>query len=447
MSPTARGPTPSTATTAEAATPPRALSAPRSGGGFAAMLKATIAPPGPPNRAPLARPSAGAPQPAEAADAPTSRQPAIGTAATISTSGTTDTQVATAAKAATPPRQQDTRPVGDVVAAMAMPRVGGAARTPAAARPRGTTRPIVAPAANAAPAAPTPDPQPGVTPPPDVVVSPPAAAPDVAAALCALPVANTAFPAKAAPPPDMPDHPVAAAAPPTAPPPTGTPTGTPIAEPAASAWALSAPDTVPLAPSACPPAGATMIQAATPSLVSPGPPPAVAGTPAAPADQLGAAVAVLARQGQGSGYQGSGHLVVQMNPAELGQVQVSVNQPRGGAASVALLVARPETLLLLLRDQPQLHQALANAGIAADPSHVTLQLAPRAPDGAMPTPVQPAAENAAWNSDFTAFGNNERQFGHGWTQADDAPAEPDSPAAPQAAATLARLRGGIDITA
>jgi flagellar hook-length control protein FliK len=84
--------------------------------------------------------------------------------------------------------------------------------------------------------------------------------------------------------------------------------------------------------------------------------------------QAAAALGTLAR--------GGGSLTLRLDPVELGHVQIHIERPKDGPATVALTVERPETLLLLLRDQTQLHQALDQAGVPADGRAVSFHLAP-----------------------------------------------------------------------
>jgi hypothetical protein len=92
---------------------------------------------------------------------------------------------------------------------------------------------------------------------------------------------------------------------------------------------------------------------------------------AGPAQQIAAGMDALTRTAGGNRQ-----LVVRLDPPELGRVQIAIAQPKSGPAAVVLTVERPETLLLVLRDQPSLHQALDRAGVAADARTVSFELAP-----------------------------------------------------------------------
>lgn len=73
-------------------------------------------------------------------------------------------------------------------------------------------------------------------------------------------------------------------------------------------------------------------------------------------------------------------MTLRLEPAELGVVQIRIDRPQDGPAQVQITVQRPETLTLLLRDQPQLQRALDQAGVPADGRGVTLHIA--APESA-----------------------------------------------------------------
>jgi len=80
------------------------------------------------------------------------------------------------------------------------------------------------------------------------------------------------------------------------------------------------------------------------------------------------------------------HLTIQLDPGELGRVQVHIERTPDGPARVELVVERPDTLLMLLRDQPQLHRALDLAGVPAADRTLQFQLAPAAANPGTTTP-------------------------------------------------------------
>jgi len=88
----------------------------------------------------------------------------------------------------------------------------------------------------------------------------------------------------------------------------------------------------------------------------------------APAVQLAQAVTSLH-----AGADGSSHVTIKLDPAELGQVQVRITRAQDGTASVTVAVERPETLASLQGDLGHLHAALDRAGLPEQRS-VTLHL-------------------------------------------------------------------------
>jgi flagellar hook-length control protein FliK len=74
-------------------------------------------------------------------------------------------------------------------------------------------------------------------------------------------------------------------------------------------------------------------------------------------------------------------LTLRLDPEELGRVEITIFTVRTGGAAIAMTAERPETLLLLMRDQVQLHRALDGAGIAVEGRQVSFQLAAQADAG------------------------------------------------------------------
>ena len=89
-----------------------------------------------------------------------------------------------------------------------------------------------------------------------------------------------------------------------------------------------------------------------------------------PVAQAAGVIRFLAR-----GRDGAQTLVLRLDPEELGRVQISITRSPKGPASIAIRVEQPETLLLLMRDQGQLHRALDSAGIAPEGRQLSFQLA------------------------------------------------------------------------
>lgn len=87
-----------------------------------------------------------------------------------------------------------------------------------------------------------------------------------------------------------------------------------------------------------------------------------AAPPAPPVRQLApmaVALAFAARDGESSS------LSLSLDPGELGRVEVSVER-HGGHTAIHLSAERPETLVLLQRDQRELERALSQAGIGTE---------------------------------------------------------------------------------
>jgi hypothetical protein len=116
---------------------------------------------------------------------------------------------------------------------------------------------------------------------------------------------------------------------------------------------------------------------------------AATGSPAAaPATQIASAVVSLAPAGTQT-------TILRLQPAELGHLQITLVRAADGPVSVALVVERPETLLLLLRDQPRLNQALDQAGVPAEARTLSFDLAASSASLSGNTNGEPAADHAA----------------------------------------------------
>ncbi len=143
-------------------------------------------------------------------------------------------------------------------------------------------------------------------------------------------------------------------------------TSTPIAAPAQPA---SSPATAAVDPLAV--AGTLPPTVAQP--LHPTEAPAPAPTPgAAPAHQVAAALVQITHSPSGSA------VTLRLDPAELGHVQIRIERGADGTATVHVSAERPETLRLLIADQPQLHRTLDSAGLPQEGRSLTLSLA--APD-------------------------------------------------------------------
>jgi flagellar hook-length control protein FliK len=72
---------------------------------------------------------------------------------------------------------------------------------------------------------------------------------------------------------------------------------------------------------------------------------------------------------------GAQRLTVRLDPPDLGHVQVKIDRPLDAPARVEITVEKPETLSMLLRDQPQLQRALDQAGVPVEGRNVTFHVA------------------------------------------------------------------------
>ncbi len=154
-------------------------------------------------------------------------------------------------------------------------------------------------------------------------------------------------------------------------------------------------------------------------------------------------------------------LTVQLNPDELGRVSIRIDQGADGPARVDLTAERPETLHLLLRDQPALHRALDAAGIAAEARLIRFHLADPSAAAIPGTPAalpDPPSGTATGASSGAFSGNTSGQhLGQSPDQGAGQPTYAPRPAPDAARDTLAFAtagpapayagRGRIDITA
>jgi len=69
-------------------------------------------------------------------------------------------------------------------------------------------------------------------------------------------------------------------------------------------------------------------------------------------------------------------LTIHLTPSDLGRVEIRIERSDGGPAKVELAAERPETLQRLIHDQPQLQQALDQAGIPAAGRTIQFSLSP-----------------------------------------------------------------------
>jgi len=184
-------------------------------------------------------------------------------------------------------------------------------------------------------------------------------------------------------------------------------------------------------------------------------PPTVAGTATvspgkphpSPAAQITPALVSMSHSPDGAQ-----RLTMKLEPPELGQVQIRIDRPADNApAHVAITVERPETLQLLLRDQPQLQRALDLAGVPAEGRSISFHVATPEPAARTETAVAPtpAGSSSAMGGDLS----------HGASRQGGQPAQPETQQTTSGIADdnatvesipimpMRWLRAGLDITA
>ena len=158
-----------------------------------------------------------------------------------------------------------------------------------------------------------------------------------------------------------------------------------------------------------------------------------------PAAQLAPALVSLAHAPNGAS-----RLTLRLDPPELGHVEVRVLRQAGEPVRVEVTVQRPETLGLLLRDQPQLQRALDHAGLPADGRsltfHVAVPAGSAAPIASAPQPVS----GFAAAGDGTGYGPPGHHHGGG-ARGDLPPGDASTDAGSMLPPVW--LRAGLDITA
>ncbi|MGI4802206.1 MAG: flagellar hook-length control protein FliK [Janthinobacterium lividum] len=130
---------------------------------------------------------------------------------------------------------------------------------------------------------------------------------------------------------------------------------------------------------------------------------------------------------------------IQITPVELGRVDIRIERPTDGPATIQLVAERPETLSRLIHDQSQLQQALDQAGVPQAGRVLDFSLAP-------PPPPDPGATSsfAGGNTNGGSFSNNGQQRGGSYANQNFG----DATGSTLAATTQHRsIRSGIDITA
>ena len=135
---------------------------------------------------------------------------------------------------------------------------------------------------------------------------------------------------------------------------------------------------------------------------------------------------------------GAQHVTVRLDPVELGELRVHIERPRDGPVQVTVEATRPETLQLLHQDQPALHRALDQAGLASEGRVVVLQQA-SLDGGGQRQGTSPEAGTSSGGGQGNGRGANQ-----GWNRSEDGG---ESTPQDHSRRRDAWLRAGIDITA
>jgi hypothetical protein len=178
---------------------------------------------------------------------------------------------------------------------------------------------------------------------------------------------------------------------------------------------------------------------------------------ARPAAQIAPALLTL-----GQAADGSRQMTLRLHPAELGTVQVQIGRSETGSARVDITVEKAATLQTLLRDQPDLHRALDEAGIPAAGRTIVFHAAPSSPaaggnGSASPGAGQGGFGNTAGTGNSGAGGGGSASGGggtstsgggrSGYASNEQSGAQAKSRAAKAALDGTASYRVGLDIVA
>ncbi|WP_428488240.1 flagellar hook-length control protein FliK [Rhodopila sp.] len=112
------------------------------------------------------------------------------------------------------------------------------------------------------------------------------------------------------------------------------------------------------------------------------------GNLASPAQQVAPALLSMTQS-----HDGTQHMTLRLNPAELGMVQVRIDRAATGPASVAITAERSDTLQMLRQDTMQLHRTLDQAGVPAEGRTISFH-------------VEPAGQPASSGGNTSSNGNS-----------------------------------------
>jgi hypothetical protein len=163
--------------------------------------------------------------------------------------------------------------------------------------------------------------------------------------------------------------------------------------------------------------------------------------PAAPAAQIAPALVSMAHAPDGTQ-----RLILRLDPPELGHMQIRVDRPPEAPAHVDITVDRPDTLTLLLRDQPQLQRALDQAGVPPDGRSVTFHVAPSEPAPRHESVSAPGAGTGSAGTGDASYGAS-RQDGSPARRQSAEPGDRTVELEFEPTAPANWLRAGLDITA
>lgn len=151
---------------------------------------------------------------------------------------------------------------------------------------------------------------------------------------------------------------------------------------------------------------------------------------------------------------GPSHVIVRLDPAELGRVQVGILRQPDGLSRIELVAERPETLQLLMRDQTALHRALDLAGVPAEGRTLHFQVGSPDParDPAGTAATQPGLTGGGMGSSMNSPGGGAqpgsgRGQQPGWSGPSIRGAEPGVYLPHPPSRSPHGLRAGVDITA
>jgi hypothetical protein len=214
-----------------------------------------------------------------------------------------------------------------------------------------------------------------------------------------------------------------------------------VHEPIAAAD-IATPPTQPTALNTPAPTSPTLPTTGAPAQAATATTPTPPHTTATPVEQITPALVSL-----GHAPDGAQRLTMRLQPPELGQVQIRIDRPTlDTPARVAITVERPETLTLLLRDQPQLQRALDQAGVPAEGRSVTFHVATPEPSTRSDTATAPLPTGSASSMGGDLSHGASRQSGRPM-QSDTAATEDSEEIEAIPSAPANWLRAGLDITA